>query len=46
MHGQVVMCELKRRTLGKDKIIFDAEACTLDCGDGVKVKLRDEFNNV
>ena len=42
-HGrafEVVMCELKRRLLGKPQILVDTNACTLDCGDGVLVNLN------
>ena len=44
-HGrafQVVMCELKKRTLKAQKINVDWEACTLECGDGKKVSMTSE----
>ena len=41
---EVVMCELKRRLLGK-VIKLDTGACTLDCGDGLLVHLNSNTTN-
>ena len=42
---EVVMCELKRRLLGKEKILLNTQACTLDCGDGKLIQLHDKATN-
>eukprot|EP00195_Chlamydomonas_chlamydogama_P016049 CAMPEP_0202890418 /NCGR_PEP_ID=MMETSP1392-20130828/826_1 /ASSEMBLY_ACC=CAM_ASM_000868 /TAXON_ID=225041 /ORGANISM="Chlamydomonas chlamydogama, Strain SAG 11-48b" /LENGTH=419 /DNA_ID=CAMNT_0049573979 /DNA_START=39 /DNA_END=1298 /DNA_ORIENTATION=+ len=48
-HGrafELTMCELKRRVLGAAKIHVDWDACTLDCGDGKQVPIRDKYDNI
>lgn len=42
---EVVMCELKRRLLGKP-MKLDTEKCELYCGDDRPVKIAEGYNNV
>ena len=42
---EIIMCELKRRLLEPNvkrrRLDVDFDKCTIDCGDGVKINLRD-----
>lgn len=45
---EVLMCTLKRRMLlgqGQQMIPLDVNECTLDCGDGKKIRLNDDNIN-
>ena len=42
-HGRafdLLMCELQARAAGR-KLVLDVDAYTMECGDGVAVRLRD-----
>jgi len=48
-HGrafEVLMCELKRRKLGAERMQVNLEECRMECGDGKWVDVKSGWNNV